>query len=119
MCSVISLYGLDTTMSATIQVPISESFDSATKIGWVGIGFTLGSIVAILPLAKAYTLFDNKWVYICSLTAFTAGSALCGGAPSMNGLIIGRIVAGAGGAGVYQGYGGEIILDVEPALTFK
>jgi len=34
---------------------------------------------------------------------FEAGSALCGGAPSMNALIVGRVWAGAGGAGMYLG----------------
>lgn len=32
-----------------------------------------------------------------------AGSALCGAAPNMNALIIGRVIAGMGGAGVYIG----------------
>lgn len=35
---------------------------------------------------------------------FEAGSALCGGAPNMNALIVGRIWAGMGGAGIYLGY---------------
>ena len=34
---------------------------------------------------------------------FAAGSALCGGAPDMNSLIVGRVWAGAGGAGMYLG----------------
>jgi MFS family permease len=34
---------------------------------------------------------------------FAAASALCGAAPSMNAIIIGRIWAGAGGAGMYLG----------------
>lgn len=34
---------------------------------------------------------------------FEAGSALCGGAPSMNALIVGRVWAGVGGAGMYLG----------------
>ena len=42
-------------------------------------------------------------LYIGSLTMFEAGSALCGAAPSMNALIVGRVWAGAGGAGMYLG----------------
>lgn len=37
------------------------------------------------------------------MAMFTAGSALCGGAPDMKSLIIGRVWAGAGGAGMYLG----------------
>lgn len=53
---------------------------------------------------KAYAIFDVKWLYIASLTMFAAGSALCGAAPNMKALIVGRVWAGAGGAGMYLGY---------------
>lgn len=38
-----------------------------------------------------------------SLVIFSTGSAICGGAPSMDALIVGRVIAGAGGAGQYLG----------------
>lgn len=38
-----------------------------------------------------------------SVFIFNVGSALCGAAPSMNALIIGRVIAGIGGAGDYLG----------------
>ena len=97
------LYGLDTTIAADIQASVSTTFENVTQLGWLGVGFTLGSTVAILPLGKAYARFDNKWVFINCLTMFAAGSALCGGAPSMNAMIVGRVWAGAGGAGIYLG----------------
>lgn len=97
------LYGLDTTIAADIQASVSETFNNVTQLGWLGVGFTLGSTVTILPLGKAYARFDNKWVFISCLTMFSAGSALCGAAPTMSAMIIGRVWAGAGGAGVYLG----------------
>ena len=97
------LYGLDTTIAADIQASVYTTFENVTQLGWLGIGFTLGSTVTILPLGKAYARFDNKWVFINCLTMFAAGSALCGAAPSMIALILGRVWAGAGGAGVYLG----------------
>jgi hypothetical protein len=97
------LYGLDTTIAADIQAPVAETFGDISKLGWLGIGFTLGSVVFILPLGKAYAVFDTKWLFIGCLTMFAAGSALCGGAPSMNAIVVGRIWAGAGGAGMYLG----------------
>ncbi|KAK9486442.1 major facilitator superfamily domain-containing protein [Lipomyces starkeyi] len=87
------LYGLDTTIAADIQA----------AMGWLGVGFTLGSVVTILPLGKAYAIFDTKWLFIGCLTMFAAGSALCGAAPSMTAMIVGRVWAGAGGAGMYLG----------------
>jgi len=97
------LYGLDNTIVADIQPAVVETFDNVQKLGWIGIGFPLGSIATILPFGRAYGLFDIKWLYIGSLISFAAGTALCGGAPSMNALIIGRVWAGAGGAGMYLG----------------
>ena len=97
------LYGLDTTIVADIQAPVVETFGEVQKLGWLGIGFACGSIATILSLGKAFGIFDVKWLYIASIVLFETGSALCGGSPNMNALIVGRILAGAGGAGMYLG----------------
>jgi MFS family permease len=52
---------------------------------------------------KAYGMFNVKWLHVGSVTVFSIGSAVCGAAPNMNALIIGRVTAGAGGAGMYLG----------------
>ena len=104
------LYGLDTTIAADIQASVSETFRNVTQLGWLGVGFNLGSTVTVLPLGKAYARFDNKWVFITCLAMFAAGSALCGAAPSMRAMIVGRVWAGAGGAGVYLGLDFQSVL---------
>ncbi|KAI0394861.1 MFS general substrate transporter [Xylariaceae sp. FL0594] len=97
------LYGLDNTIVADIQAPIIGTLGEVNKLGWLGIGFPLGAIAVILPLGKMYAVFDIKWLYFWTLTMFAAGSALCGAAPKMDALIVGRVWAGAGGAGMYLG----------------
>ena len=97
------LYGLDTTIVADVQVPIIERFGQLEKLTWIGAGFPLGSVCLILPLGKIYESFNSKWLYLASLAIFETGSALCGGAPNMNALIIGRVIAGMGGSGIYLG----------------
>ena len=52
---------------------------------------------------QIYTQFDAKWVYILCVALFDAGSAICGAAPNMNALIIGRVICGLGGGGMYTG----------------
>lgn len=79
-----------------MQAPIVKEFNSVSKLGWVGIGFPLGSIATILPLGKAFGVFDCKALYVGSVVLFEVGSALCGGAKGMDGLIVGRVLAGAG-----------------------
>lgn len=50
-----------------------------------------------------YGQCNVKWLYICSLVIFEAGSAVCGAAPNMNALIVGRAICGLGGTGMYTG----------------
>ncbi|KAI1393285.1 MFS general substrate transporter [Hypoxylon trugodes] len=97
------LFGLDNTIAADIQGAVSETYNNTGQLGWLGVGFALGSAAGILPLGKAYGIFDNKWVFISCLTNFAAASALCGAAPNMNAMIVGRVWAGFGGAGMYLG----------------
>jgi MFS family permease len=97
------LYGMDNTISADVQPNIVKSLGAIEKLAWVGVGFPLGSVAVILPVGYAYGLFELKTLYLTSVVLFEAGSALCGGAPTMEALIVGRVVAGAGGAGMYLG----------------
>ncbi|KAH9890329.1 major facilitator superfamily domain-containing protein [Xylariomycetidae sp. FL2044] len=97
------LFGLDNTIAADIQGAVSSTYANTSQLGWLGVGFALGSASGILPLGKAYGLFDNKRVFIACLVNFAAASALCGAAPTMNAMIVGRVWAGFGGAGMYLG----------------
>jgi len=45
--------------------------------------------------------FNAKWTYILSVVLFELGSAICGAAPSMDALIIGRAICGVAGSGIY------------------
>jgi MFS family permease len=48
-------------------------------------------------------IFDNKPLFITSVVLFEIGSAICGSAPNMSALIVGRFVCGLGGCGIYVG----------------
>ncbi|KAF2137753.1 uncharacterized protein K452DRAFT_235265 [Aplosporella prunicola CBS 121167] len=97
------VYGLDTTIAADIQAAIIERFGAVSQLTWVGTGFPLGSVCAILPSAAFYAVYDTKILFIASLLLFEVGSTICGAAPDMNALIVGRVIAGIGGSGVYIG----------------
>lgn len=97
------LYGLDTTIAADVQGPVVGVFGHVDQFSWIGAGFPLGSVCVILLLGTLFNTFDMKWVYIATVVLFEVGSALCGAAPNMNALIVGRVIAGAGGSGIYLG----------------
>ena len=65
--------------------------------------FYLSSVTDILGSGKAYGIFNVKWLHISSVTTFAIGSAICGAAPTMDALIVGRVIAGIGGGGMYLG----------------
>ena len=65
----------------------------------------MASVAVILLVGRFYEYFNIKYLLIGFFALFEAGSALCGGAPSSKSLIVGRVIAGAGGAGLYLAYG--------------
>ncbi|KAE9375951.1 MFS general substrate transporter [Stipitochalara longipes BDJ] len=93
------LYGLDNTIVADIQSATVKQLGQIEKLSWLGVGFPLGSVATILPFGKAFGVFEVKRLYIIALLVFAVASAVCGAAPTMNALIFGRTLAGAGGAG--------------------
>ncbi|KAA8649621.1 uncharacterized protein ATNIH1004_002292 [Aspergillus tanneri] len=97
------LFALDNTIVANIQPAILNQFQEADQISWLSVGFSLTSSALVLPWSKAYATYNAKWLYIGCVILFMAGSALCGAAPNMNGMIVGRAMAGAGGSGMYFG----------------
>lgn len=97
------LYGLDSTIAADVQGPILASLGELPMLPWVGTGFLLGSVATTSLFGSLYTKLEVKWLYISSITTFEIGSAICGAAPNMNAMAVGRVVAGIGGAGMYLG----------------
>ncbi|KAL6900603.1 major facilitator superfamily domain-containing protein [Trichoderma evansii] len=97
------VYSLDTTIAADIQGAVTQTFGTIDQLAWLGAGFALSSTAVILPGGALFNSFDQKWLYIAGVMLFEVGSALCGAAPNMSALIVGRVIAGAGGTGIYLG----------------
>lgn len=87
-----------------MQSAVYERFGDIETLAWVGLGFPMGSVAGILFFGRLYNLFDIKYLINASILTFEVGSAVCGAAPSMNALIVGRVIAGIGGCGMYMGY---------------
>lgn len=95
--------GLDTTIAADVQAEVYEKLGHIENLPWVGLGFPMASVATILALCRAYELFDVKVLLLSSIVIFEVGSAICGAAPTSEALIVGRVIAGIGGAGMYLG----------------
>ncbi|KAJ7709506.1 MFS general substrate transporter [Mycena rosella] len=80
---------------------------------WVGSAYTLSS-AALLPLSgNLAQIFGRRPITLLFVLMFAAGSALCGAAPSMTVLIVGRAIQGVGGGGT-QSLVNIVIADLVP-----
>ncbi|KAI9782502.1 MAG: hypothetical protein M1839_004988 [Geoglossum umbratile] len=97
------LFALDNTVVADVQPAIVERFGAIGKLPWLSVAFLLGTVSTILIWGKIYGQMNAKWLYIGTVAIFEVGSAICGAAGQMDTLIVGRAIAGVGGAGMYVG----------------
>lgn len=88
---------------ATAIPKITAEFNSIDDVGWYGSGYLLPSCSLTLMFGKLYTYYSIKWVYMIALFIFELGSFICGVTPNSMGLILGRAIAGIGGAGLLSG----------------
>lgn len=72
------LFSLDNTIVADVQPPIVEAFGEVEKLSCLWQGRTI------------YGIFSAKWLYCGSIIMFEVGSAICGAAPTMNAMIVGK-----------------------------
>ncbi|GFF50623.1 putative HC-toxin efflux carrier TOXA [Aspergillus udagawae] len=97
------LFALDNTIVANVQPVIVSDFKSVEKLPWISVAFLIGAAGTNLIWGKVFGQFNAKWTYILSVFVFEVGSAVCGAAPNMNALIIGRAICGVSGSGMYVG----------------
>ena len=107
-------FSLDNTIVAVVQPEIIQRFNALDKLPWLVVAYCLGSVSMALFWGRLYSIFDGKILYIAGVLLFEAGSTLCGAAPTMNVLIVGRTLCGVGGAGMYIG-----VLSLLSAFTTK
>lgn len=64
---------------------------------------------------KAFKLFPLKLTFIVTVLIFEIGSLICGVSPNSTAFIVGRAIAGIGGAGITTGATVILALSAEPA----
>ena len=91
---------LSETVTATALPTIVGDLGGVDHMQWVTTAYILASTVMMPIYGKLGDLFGRKYLFIIALSIFIVGSATCGLAPSMDGLIAGRAVEGLGGGGL-------------------
>ncbi|OKL62584.1 hypothetical protein UA08_02968 [Talaromyces atroroseus] len=108
------LFSLDQTIVATAIPKITDEFNSIDDISWYGSAFfmTLGGFQSMW--GKVYKYFSLKISFMVAIFIFELGSLICAVARNSPTLIVGRAIAGLGGAGVGSGAYTIVAFAAEP-----
>lgn len=79
-------------------------------VSWVVLAYLVVVTSLLLTVGRLADLFGHRLIWTLGLLVFTAGSALCGWAPSLAMLI---------GARAIQGVGGALLMAIGPALLLS
>ncbi|OZJ02170.1 hypothetical protein BZG36_04808 [Bifiguratus adelaidae] len=96
------LAALDGTIVATALPTIGSDFQAYQAASWVANGYIL-TFDTFQPLfSKISDIFGRKHTLLFTIAVFEIGSILCGASTSIIMLIVSRVIAGVGGAGVFS-----------------
>lgn len=98
---------------ATAIPSITAQFNSLDQLSWLASGFFLTLLGFTLIYSQWSQIFPSKVVIMFAIIVFELGSLICGVAPNMDVLILGRAIAGVGAAGIFSG-GMLIIAELTP-----
>lgn len=93
---------------------ITDEFGGLGLVSWYGAAYflTFGGFQS--SWGKIYKHFPLKATFLTTVVIFEVGSIICGAAPNAVALIVGRAIAGLGGAGISTGGTTIIALSAEP-----
>ena len=87
------------------------------QVGWYGSAFFLTIAAFQATWGKGYKYFPLKPTFLASIIIFELGSLICAVAQSSTTLIVGRAIAGMGGAGIASGAYTIIAFSAPPQQT--
>lgn len=97
------LKGVDSSVIGVATPGITTSFHTIDVLAWYGSGYMLPHTALETILGAFHKSFNVRYFFLISIVIFEVGSCLCAAAPTSAALIIGRVIAGCGAAGLLQG----------------
>ncbi len=110
---VLFLVSLDQTIVGTAMPRIITELKGFERYAWVTTAYLLAETAVIPIVGKLGDLYGRKWITITGVVVFLVGSALCGIATGMTGLIVFRGIQGIG-AGIILANVFTIVADIFP-----
>lgn len=91
---------LDETVVSTAMPTIIRDLHGLALYGWVAGVYMLAATIFMPILGKLADIYGRKVIYLTCMGLFITGSIICGLAPSMTVLLIGRGIQGIGAGGL-------------------
>lgn len=109
----VALYATNEFLTISLLPTTVAEIGGQRLYAWVTTVYLVASVVAATTVSAVLTKLGPRWAYIGGLGVFGIGSVLCAVAPSMEFLLLGRVVQGAAG-GLLAGLGYAVINSALP-----
>ena len=103
------------TIVGTAIPKITDEFHGLKDVSWYAAAYFMTFGAAQPSAGKVYRYYNLKWSFLISMLVFEVGSLICGIAPNSKTLVVGRAIAGLGGAGLSVGGTSIVSFTVPPA----
>ena len=115
----VALYATNEFLTISLLPSAVADIGGQRFYAWVTTVYLVASVVAATTVSAVLARMGPRWAYISGLGVFGLGSLLCAMAPTMELLLVGRVVQGAAG-GLLAGLGyGVINSALPPSLWTK
>ncbi|KAF4626230.1 hypothetical protein G7Y89_g11933 [Cudoniella acicularis] len=106
--------GIQTIVGTAIP-KITDEFHGLNDVSWYAAAYFMTFGAVQTSAGKIYKYYNLKWSFLMSMLIFEVGSLICGIAPNSKALVVGRAIAGLGGAGLSVGGTSIVSFTVPPA----
>ncbi|KAN0099992.1 MFS general substrate transporter [Hyaloscypha variabilis] len=91
----------DTSLVLVTSGTISSEFNDLENAGWLITSYTLAMCATQSLYGKLSDIYGRKITILASYVFFAVGCAICGLGQSIQQVVLGRVLAGVGGAGIH------------------
>jgi len=91
---------LDQTIVAAALPAIARSLGEVERISWVVVAYLVGTTIAAPVHGRLGDAFGRRRMLLIALGLYATGAVLCAVAPSLDLLVVARLVQGLGGGGL-------------------
>lgn len=109
----VALYATNEFLTISLLPSTVAEIGGQRLYAWVTTVYLVASVVAATTVSAVLTKAGPRWAYVGGLSVFGIGSVLCAVAPTMELLLLGRVVQGAAG-GLLAGLGYAVINSALP-----